>query len=933
MYVDAIYDRENEKVFVSERHNGERFSVEYPAKYTFFYENKNGKYKSIFGDPLKKFETNSYKTFKKDLGHIKNQGIKTFESDIQPLSRCLEENYGGTGIPTLNIAFFDIEVDFIPEQGFSDPQDPFAPITAITTYLNWIDRNVTLAIPPDTMSMEKASKEVENIDDVYLFESEAELLDAFIDLIHDADVLTGWNSTTYDIPYSVNRIISVLSKDHARKLCLWGFLPIKKTIQKHKKEFLSYDLVGRIHLDYLELYMKNTANELHSYRLDYVGEIETGENKTPYEGTLEQLYNNDFRKFIEYNRQDVMIMVHIDNKNKFIDLHNNVAHTNTVTIPSTLGSVNLIDQAIINEAHSYNLIMPEKPKYDDNNDDEKEFKITDSVAGAYVVNPKVGLHDWIGSLDIQSLYPSTIRTFNMSPETLVGQIRPTMTEEYLKKKVKEENYSPTDAWGTIFMVLELDEVYKKSNKTITVDFVNGDTLELSGKEFYELIFHSEEEWCVTANGTIFTTKFQGIIPHILERWYNERVDMKKKLKENKKRYKETGDENYNQEADFWNVRQWVRKILLNSLYGAILNKYCRVYDQRIGQSVTLSGRNITKHMAATVNEFITGEYNNEGDAIIYGDTDSVYFSAYEVLKNSDDIDFDWNDKESIIKFYDLLGEETNKTFSDFLKNTFNVPNKNALIGAARETVISKGLFIKKKRYAAMVVDDEGDRMDINGKPGKIKAMGLEIKRTDTPKYIQNFLENVLELVLVGKTDNEIIDYIKNFRHEFRSMPDWEKGTPKKVNALTDYEQKLNSSKDMDGYVRLNQQLLYAKTKKEKEKIIKEMNDYKKVAIPGHVQASMNYNWLRTLNNDYYSMPIYDGSKIIVCKLKNNPLKIHSIAYPVDETHLPHWFKELPFDNDRMEYDLIDLKLKNIIGILNIDIEKSYDNTTFDDMFE
>jgi DNA polymerase elongation subunit (family B) len=381
----------------------------------------------------------------------------------------------------------------------------------------------------------------------------------------------------------------------------------------------------------------------------------------------------------------------------------------------------------------------------------------------------------------------------------------------------------------------------------------------------------------------------------LARWYKERKEMQAKLKE----CIQAGNKI---EEEYWDKRQLVKKILLNSLYGAILNPGCRFFDNRIGQSTTLTGRQIAKHMASKVNEIITGEYDHIGRAVIYGDTDSCYFSAYATLKK--DIEkglIPWN-RESVVELYDTIGETVNGTFVKFMQDAFHVPRTRAeVIKAGREIVASKGLFITKKRYAVLYYDKEGKRSDTEGKPGKIKAMGLDLKRSDTPVVIQDFLSEVLTKTLTGVTKEEILQYITDFRTEFKTRPGWEKGSPKRANNITEYA---------------------AKEKKAG-----------KTNMPGHVRASLNWNTLKRMMDDKYSMQIVDGMKVIVCKIKDNPMGYTSVAYPVDELRLPQWFKDLPFNDAEMETTVIDEKLGNLIGVLEWDISSTRSDNTFNKLFD
>ena len=885
-YVDALWDRDKDIIKVVERNKkGEREFREFPARYVFYYGDAKGKQKSTFGDSVSRVVCKSWKDFLKEQKINKHRGL--FEADINPVYRLLEENYLGQDAPNLNVAFFDIEVDFDPERGYSSPEDPFTAITAITVHLQWLDSLITLALPPKTLTMEQAKEECKEFDNTYLFETEAEMLDTFLDLIKDADIISGWNSEGYDIPYTVNRITRVLSKEDTRRFCLWDQYPKKRTYEKFGREQETYDLIGRQHLDSLELYRKYTYEERHTYRLDAIGEMEVGEKKTVYEGTLDQLYNNDFRTFIEYNRQDVALLDKLDKKLRFIDLANELAHANTVLLPTTMGAVAVTEQAIINEAHRRGYVVPNRVHREPG---------SAQAAGAYVAYPKKGLHDWIASMDLNSLYPSVIRSLNMDPATVVGQLKQNHTENYLSEQMNFKKKSFAAAWEGKFGSLEYDYVMEqRKDVEITIDWEGGESDTLSAAEVYKLIFDSNQPWMVSANGTLFTTEYEGIIPGLLKRWYAERKEMQAK----KIAAQDAGNKI---ETAFWDKRQLVKKINLNSLYGAILNPGCRFFDHRIGQSTTLTGRAIAKHMSAKVNEIITGEYDHVGKSIIYGDTDSVYFSAYTSLRAEiEKGDIPWN-KESVIQLYDQICEEANVTFPRFMGDAFHCPkSRGEVIAAGREIVAEKGLYITKKRYAALIYDNEGFRTDVDGKPGKVKAMGLDLKRSDTPVFMQEFLSEVLLAVLTGAKEDQVLEMITDFRTKFKARPGWEKGSPKRANNVTDY---------------------LARLKK-----------HGKVNMPGHVRASINWNSLREMHGDKFSMQIVDGMKVIVCKLKNNPMGYTSVAYPTDELRLPKWFQELPFEDDEMESAIIDKKLDNLIGVLDWDIKSTEQKNTFNNLFD
>ena len=882
-YIDSFYDRAHDRVHVVERRDGARVYREYPANYIFYYDDPRGKFQSIYSTPVSRFSTRNNKEFRNEVRTHSNKQI--YESDINPIFRCLEDNYKGQDAPGLQTAFFDIEVDWCSKRGFSPVEDPFNAITAISVYLDWLDQLVTLAVPPKHMTVATAQDLVNDFENTLIFESESEMLKVFLDLIEDADVLSGWNSEGYDIPYTVNRTIRILSKDDTRKFCLWGQLPKKRVFERFGAEQETYDLVGRVHLDYMQLYRKYTYEERHSYSLDSILEYEGLDGKTKFEGTLDQLYNQNFKKFIKYNRQDVIGLAELDKKLRFLDLANELAHANTVLLQTTMGAVAVTEQAIIVEAHERGMVVPNRKPRNDSEENQ--------AAGAYVAYPKKGVHEWVGSVDINSLYPSAIRALNMGPETIVAQLRPVMTDKYIRDKLAAGS-SFAGAWEGLFGSFEYEAVMNSEVGTeIAIDWQDGSESTHSAAEIWKIIFDSNQPWMLSANGTILTYEKKGIIPGLLERWYAERKELqaKKKAATDPK------------EVAFWDKRQLVKKINLNSLYGAILNPGCRFFDKRIGQSTTLTGRAIAKHMDAYLNECITGTYDHVGAAIIYGDTDSCYFSAWPVLKKEVEAGrMEWS-ADTCIALYDSIADQVNESFPAFMEQAFHCPREmGSLIKAGRETVADRGLFITKKRYAVNAIDVEGQRYDVNGKSGKTKATGLDLKRSDTPKVIQEFLLEILNKVLAGANRDAVIDRIREFKYEFKERPAWEKGSPKRVNNLTKYRAA------------------------EAEK--------GKANMPGHVRAALNWNQMRKMNSDNYSMQIVDGMKTIVCKLKSNALGWTSIGYPTDEQRLPAWFTELPFDDSTMESTVVDGKVDNLLSVMNWDLASATNtDNTFTSLFD
>lgn len=524
MYVDALFKRGgNEEVIrVVERVDGVRVYREFAPDYHFYISDPRGTHKTIYGNYVKRITPKSFAE-KQKLVKTMSSNVVKWESDVDPVFRCLEQNYRGAESPNLHIAFFDIETSYDRVTGWSDPSVAANYITSVSIYLQWIDEMVCFALPPDTLTWDEANLIAQRVADtesstVVLFKAEAEMLSAFMDVVEDADILSGWNSEAFDIPYIVNRIRRVMGKHEASRLCLWNQTPKSRTFDRGGKEQVTYDLVGRNHADYLQLYQKYTYEEKQSYALDSIAEAELGERKVQYDGTLDELYHDDFEKFLEYNIQDTRLLDKLDKQLKYIDTANRLAHENCVLLQTAMGAVAVTDQAVLMEAHSHGLVCPDKKR-----DREEDGK----AAGGWVATPKKGLHQWIGSVDLNSLYPSTLRALNMSPETIVGQVRLTTTNDELDAYVaKGGKHTFAGWWNDRYNVLEMESFFEQDiGAMLTLDMENGDSFQVSARELHDLVFAENSNWCISANGTLFRTDFDGVIPMLLTRWYAERKQL------------------------------------------------------------------------------------------------------------------------------------------------------------------------------------------------------------------------------------------------------------------------------------------------------------------------------------------------------------------------------------------------------------------------
>lgn len=942
MYIDAA--QIGGHIYVSERVNGERKIHTHLAPYVFYYQDESGTHKSIFGDKLKRKVFYKKREFQTALEQKRAAGKTIFESDVPPVFRLLEERYPGDDAPDLNISIIDIESDKDPERGFARVNNPYAIINAVTVYNKWEDTYYTLVVPPENLSDSECEALLDgrayqdedgNVvmgepDDEFgemtsnhgfmVCQDEKELLLILLELIEDADVLTGWNSEFYDIPYIIQRIRIVLggetiehlrsedssernpyspselSEDHLIRLCLFPRLPQLKHVEQYGSMEKIYQLYGRVHLDYLDLYRKFTFEELHSYSLDFVLQKEVNQSKVAYEGSLDQLYRKDFRTFVAYNRQDVAGLAELDRKKKMIELANTMAHMAGVTLDKVLGSVVIIEQAVLKRLHKEGMVAFDK--------EEKQRVLP--VPGGFVVEPDKGRYDWICSYDFNSLYPTVIRLVNISPEVIVGQfdMSRTINEWFRLFEIHQDN---ARTWAQFTGVLEYHDLIEETEVPLTLVIEGtGEEITLPANEWKEILI--EQNWSISGNGTVFDLDREGIISTCMTEWYNERVDFKDKKKKAEKAASATEDpvekKKLLDEASYYDMVQQVKKIFLNSTYGAYLNEFFRFYDPRLGASVTLSGRIMTKHMIKQASKVMTGNYDTDRRAIIYGDTDSVYATMNWYMEHNR-IE---KTVDNAVELADRFGREINASMPEFLASAFLIDHKRGEISeAGREIVARAGLFKdKKKRYALHVVADEDKRVD------KIKIMGMETRRSDTPAFIQKFLEHCVEMAVKhDKSFEEIKEYVKEFRQKFRQMPAWERGSPGRVSKVALNAKKMEKFEEQQraGYVGL-----------------------KKPNVHVSVKASNNTNKLIQTNNEHRWDIIRDGDKVSVIYLTKNDMDMDAVAIKVGENYVPEWFKVLPFDTARMEEKLVNKKLFNVLGDI-MDWDFSPPKNTADEVLE
>lgn len=882
-YVAAWMDYKQDRVVVVERdiETGDRFTTLVKAPYYFYIPDEEGEHMTIFHREDRPSRVTRVDCDSKQLfDFLSDKYPVKYESDIRPLARVLMDNYYGRPTPPVNYAFFDIEVDYQQAKGFAGPSNPYAPINANTIYRSWKDDYVTLAVPPpgyvvdddfynkiyDAWQEHKLGFDPQ----IIICQDELELLEKTLDLIQDADIISGWNSEFYDVPYVCERICLTMGEKALASLELPGCRPPRKEMMNHfGNEEPVYRFQGRSHLDYKDLFQKFTFEGRTSYALGNIAAEELDIPKLDYEGTLEELYKNDFIHFICYNARDVEVLVKLDLKFKFIALVNQMAHENTVDFAAILGTVKYVETGITNHAHRVlNRIVHNKVIGQNN-----------KVEGAVVLTPKVGMHKYPGSVDIKSLYPNVIRSVNISPEMIVGQFT-NMEDERDWEAIRR-----ADPHVRCTLILE-----------------NGEQIVKTAQEWKHVL--TEMKWAISGYGTVFDQGHgRGVVADILGFWYTERI----RLQGEKKKYGKLADaeqdpvkkEEYKKLEEHYDLLQLTKKISMNSLYGALLNVAFRFGDERMGASVTASGRRITKHMLETLNFYLTGEHvplvktrviDDKGDlqilysidspAILYSDTDSGYFQCVGA-----------EDDDSAVAIADEVAKLVNDSFPDFMRDGFLcVDGFDTFIQAAREVVGIRGLFQAKKKYMIKCFDIEGKKVD------KMKSQGSEIKKADTPKIIQKFLKETVDMILNGEDLDVVSDFVNSQRRAVLKNPDnvFLLGVSKQVNNLEEY-----SAAHM---IWINGKQLGSKPR-----------------IPGHAMAAINYNQLL----DHFekgAKSIRSGDKVLIYYVKPNNFNYKSIALPAELLRFPKWFTEnFIVDIKKTEQKMFDAKLGGVFAALGHEV--------------
>ena len=712
-----------------------RMKIAY-APTLFLPSTKVTEYKSLQDEYLEPMKFDSIRSAKefyqnyRDINNFKIFGNTRYEYAYIADNFSDDVNWD---IDKVNISSFDIEVG--SENGFPDPYQANEPITAISIKFNMKQKTQVFA----------CGDFVNNDEDNVVYnkcKDEHDLCQKFLNAWVDncPDVISGWNVKFFDVPYIINRFNKILGEKETKKLSPWNMINEREVFIMNKNQ-KAYELMGIATLDYQELYKwyAPSGKSQDSYRLDSIANVELGKKKLSYDeyDNLHQLYRQNFQKFIEYNIQDLNLVLELDDKLKLFELALTIAYDTKSNYTDVFTQTRMWDSLTYCYLLKRNIIVP-------------PMKISDKDAafeGAYVKDPQVGMHHWVASFDLNSLYPHLMMQYNLSPETLI---------------------EPGDYDA---------EMRKIISQGVSVDKMLDMKVDLSGLKGATF----------TPNGQFFTTTKRGFLPKMLEEMYEDRKKFKKKMIEAQKQYEvaKTAEEKYElmKLVSRYSNLQLAKKVGLNSAYGALGSQYFRFFDLRIALAVTLAGQLSIRWIENKLNGFMNNLLKTDKDYVIASDTDSIYLNLGPLVNKFITKD---QDVAKTISFMDRVCEDKIQKFIDdsYKSLADYVHAYDQKMQMKREALANKGIWTAKKRYILNVYNNEG----VQYKEPKMKVLGLEMIKSSTPASIRLRMSEVIKLILNG-TENDVQEYIVDFKSKFMNLEPEEISFPRGMNGLKEYADK------------------------------------------------------------------------------------------------------------------------------------------------
>ena len=714
-YKDVIEHRGN--LLVRGIHEGKEFKEKINFKPTLFsITHEDSPHKNLQGQNLKPITFNSIPKAREFKRNYQNSNSALYGNERYHFQYIAEEYPGDIQYDKNLIKIFTLDIEVTAEKGFPDVENPIEEILCLTIK-NQSNKNI---ITWGTKPYFSKRADVTYIE----CQNEKQLLMEFFKFWtkNYPDIITGWNTKFFDLPYLCNRIKLLVGDKVINKLSPWGLIDSEQITVRGKSQ-TAYDIKGIAMLDYLDIYKKFIPVRQESYKLDYIAKVELGSNgkdANPYD-TFREWYTNDFQSFVDYNIKDVEIVDELEDKLKLIELVLTMAYEAKINYQDVFSEVRLWDTLIYNHLLKDNIQIP--PRIEQAKDEK--------YVGAYVKSPQVGQHKWIVSFDINSLYPHLIMQYNISPEKMIG-VNPEgiSVNNMIKKKV-------------------------------------------------ELNYLKDKGCTITPNGAMFKIDNQGFLPKIMEKMYNDRVEFKKLEFEAKKNYQKTKDPIYAKETSRCHNIQWAKKISLNSAYGAIGNQYFRYYNVNQATAITTSGQFIIQYIEKKVNEYINNILKTKQDYIVASDTDSIYLRLDELVnKVCKD-----KTKEQTINF---INRVVDSRIEPFIEKCFNeLADYTNAIGQKmvmkREVIADKGIWTAKKRYMLNVLDEEGFRYE----EPKLKIMGIEAVKSSTPEVCRVAIKEAIRLIM-NKEESDLQNFIANFKKKFTDFEPEQIAFPRSCNNLRKY---------------------------------------------------------------------------------------------------------------------------------------------------
>ena len=708
--------------------NGERINrkVKYsPTLYASVL--KETKFKTLDGKYVTPIKHNTIKDAKEWIESYKQQPHLIFGNTLFPYSYIADEypNTVDWDIDEILIVTIDIEVEC--ENGFPKPEEARDPLLSITLKNHQNKKIVVWGIDDFENSRDDVS--------YVKCDTEKHLLQSFLSFWeeHKPDVITGWNTEFFDIPYLCNRVLNQFDEKELKRLSPWGNVS-SRSVYKMGRTHQVYDIMGVAHLDFFDLYRKFTYTNQESYRLDHIAFVELGERKdgNPYE-TFSEWYTKDYQSFIEYNITDVELVDKLEDKMKLIDLCLTMAYDGKVNYTDVLGTTKYWDILIYNHLRKKNIVIPQK----------KEHEKSEKFEGAYVKDPIIGMHKWVVSFDLNSLYPHLIMQYNISPETLIG------------RPFKDKDVS-------------VDKLLKNEVKS---DILNG---------------IKKQDVTLTPNGALFRKDKKGFLPELMQSIYDDRVKYKQLMLEAKQEYENTKNPKLTKDISRYENIQMAKKISLNSAYGAIGNNWFRYYNLLVAEGITTSGQLSIRWAERHLNRYLNKTLGtNEVDYVVASDTDSLY------IRFDDFVDKFYpkgKDAKGIIDFLDNVARKAIEPIIDEGYQELHqfVNSYDQKMFMKREVIADKGIWTAKKRYILNSLDIEGVRY----KEPQLKMMGIEAVKSSTPAPCREKIKQALKIIMSGD-EKELNDFIQDFRNEFMEMRPEEIAYPRSINGLSKWTESHN----------------------------------------------------------------------------------------------------------------------------------------------